>query len=162
MYNQFSSHVSIVELESVPTFTESTDVFSFRADRPKHFHWLQKLCLTTLKWLRAYDQTKGVKIVRHNIGPNGSTFIDRLFKQYENVYDIIDIRPTRIIIGAKDFAELMNSTLSNQYFNFMAEYKYVDKGNGDPLHRPHYLQPYTILNMQVEVIPWMEGCVILP
>ena len=130
------------------TFTErrvisdNTEAFQFRKDRPAR--WLQKACFFVLRKLRAHYLEKTISIERHAI--DASTFIDRLFKQMDGIQGSFNRTPAKLLIGAEDYANLMHEMVATQPFSFSAEYGYRRE----------------ILGLEVQVIPWMRGCLVMP
>lgn len=121
---------------------ENTDVFQFRKDRSAI--WLQKACFFVLRELGAFHLYETVTIERHQL--DARTFVERLFKQQEGIERFFNMRPTRLLIGSEDYAELMGELAATQMFSFRAEYVYARE----------------ILGMTVQVIPWMRGCLVMP
>jgi hypothetical protein len=121
---------------------DNTEAFQYRKDSPAP--WLQKACFFVLRKLGAFYYDEKVTIERHTL--DGKTFIDRLFKQQEGVIRFFNMRPTTLLIGAEDYAELMHELASTQRFSFHAEYGYGRE----------------ILGLTVQVIPWMRGCLVMP
>jgi hypothetical protein len=121
---------------------DNPNAFQFRNDRPAHL--LQKFCIFVLQKLGAFYIGETITIERHTL--DGRTFIDRLFKQQECIMRFFNKRPTKLLIGAEDYAELMHETIATQMFSFKAEYGYGNE----------------ILGMTIHVIPWMRGCLVMP
>lgn len=119
-----------------------TEAFQLRTDRPAQ--WLQKACFFVLRNLRAFYIGETVTIERHTL--NARTFIEMLFKQRQGIERFFNMRPTTLLIGAEDYAELMHEAAATQMFQFRAEYGYGSE----------------ILGMTVQVIPWMRGCLVMP
>lgn len=134
--------IEFVALTELRRSFDNPDAFQYRKDRP--LPWLQKACFFVLKKLRAFSIDKAVTIERHTI--EARTFLERLLKQQESVMQLLGKRPTLLLIGAEDYAELMHEAVSTQMFSFSAEYGYERE----------------ILKMTVRVIPWMRGCLVLP
>jgi hypothetical protein len=118
------------------------DAFSFRKDRP--FHLLQRLCCWVMRKLMAFDIGENISYTKHIIDTR--SFIDRLFKQQDHIKGHFNRRPTRLLIGAEDFAALMGTEEIRQMLTFRAEYGYNKE----------------IMGLMVEVIPWMRGILVMP
>ena len=142
--------VDVIELRRVPKIVPLSDAFEFRKDRPAH--WLQRICLWTLRKLGCYSSKEVVEVTRHEIGRRGQTFINRLLKAKALIWGEFEREPQTLLIGAEQYAELMNEVASNAMFSFIAEY-YV--GNGT-------CRPPTVVGLTVKVIPWMRGILLLP
>ena len=146
--------VQFVALTEKLTPFEYTESFEFRKDRPAH--WLQKLCLFTLRKLKAFHFGKTLSVERHAIDAKG--FLDRLWKQNGDLHSYFNMKPSILLIGSEDYAELMQDKIANQHFSFAAEYWVQERktrlwGPHEVHHRP------TVLGMTVHVVPWMRGCV---
>ena len=134
--------IEFVRLTELRTHFDNTEAFQLRVDRPAA--WLQKTCFFVLRKLRAFYIGETMTIERHTL--DARSFIDRLFKQQEGIKQFFNMRPTRLLIGAEDYAELMHEAAATQMFSFNAEYGYGRE----------------ILGMTVQVIPWMRGCLVMP
>lgn len=142
--------IECIGFERLCEVTEIKDVFTFRKDRPAH--WLQRLCLWTLAKLGCFTSTETVKIERHVIGRKGKRFMEALMQQRENLRINFNRHPTRLLIGAENYAELMSEPPSETGFSFQTEY-YMGNGRG---RRP------TVCDLTIEVIPWMRGMLVMP
>jgi hypothetical protein len=138
--------IEFVALTKLRTPFDNTEAFQFRKDRPAQ--WLQKVCFFVLRKLQAFYISDAVTIERHTL--DAKTFMERLFKQKDGIERFFNRRPTKLLIGAEDYAELMQEVAATQMFSFHAEYVY-GSGYGSE-----------ILGMTVQVIPWMRGCLVMP
>lgn len=134
--------IEFVVMKETRTPFDLDDAFQYRKDRP--LPWLQKACFFVLRKLRAFSVSEAVDVERRTI--DAGTFMSRLFEQRESVTQLLGRRPTMLLIGAEDYAELMREAEAIQMFSFRAEYGYDRE----------------ILDMTVRVIPWMRGCLVLP
>lgn len=141
--------IECIGFQQIPVFTEMKDAFEFREDRPAH--WLQRLCLWTLRKLGCHASLETVKIERHVIGRKGERFTDAILRQADNLLDF-NRQPARLLIGAEDYAKLMGEPTFETGFNFHTEYN-IGNGRG---RRP------TVCGLTVEVIPWMRGMLVMP
>src|SRR3990172_5772277 len=98
--------IEVIRQERLSAVVEIKEAFEFRKDRPAH--WLQKLCIWTLRNLGAFHRGEVVTIESHVIGKNGRNFISRLSEQMHNLQDAFNREPSRLLIGADDYAELMH------------------------------------------------------
>lgn len=143
--------IEIVRLERLESVEELKDAFELREDRPAL--WLQRICLYVLRKLGCFACTKTFSVERHHVGKNGKRFMDALWDQRRNVYDYLDREPSRLLIGSQDFDELMQSReLSQEYFGFHAQYNVGNDARRSP----------TIMGLEVEVVPWMRGILVMP
>lgn len=118
------------------------DAYEFRKDRPAR--WLQSVCLWVLRKLGAFYQRDTVTIERHVL--QAKTFMERLFKQRAEIASLLNREPKVMLIGSDDYFELMNEPAIHQSFVFDAEYG----------------KDRRILGLEVRVIPWMRGVLVMP
>jgi hypothetical protein len=87
-----------------------------------------------------------INITRHTIDTDD--FIERLLRQESNLIAHFNIRPTRVLMGTKDFSAMMNCIEIRRGlgFTFNTSYNYGRE----------------ILGLRVEVIPWMRGILVMP
>lgn len=128
--------------QRVSQMVDLTDTYAVRLDKP--YAWLQRICCWVLGKLGAHAQHKQETIKTSTFDPNA--VMDRVIQQYGDVFEVYDIRPTKLFIGADDFRSLMHEVHVGYPFTFAAEYTCSK----------------TIFNMEVHVIPWMSGVVVLP
>jgi hypothetical protein len=136
------SMIEFVAMTPRTTYFDNREAFQLRKDRP--LNWLQKICFFILRKLRAFYIGESVTIERHKL--DGKTFIERLFKQQQWIIEYFNKQPKQMIIGAEDYAELMNEIATTQTFSFLAEYGYNRN----------------IMGITVQVIPYMRGMLVLP
>ena len=74
----------------------------------------------------------------------------RITKQHESVFELLNRRPKKILIGAQDYAELMRETAVHYPFAFNASYEIGERGVA------------RIMSLEVQVIPWMRGVLVVP
>lgn len=134
--------IEFVSLSNKRIRFDDTEAFQLRQDRPAI--WIQKVCFFVLRKLRAFHVGERIEIERHRI--DASTFMDRLFKQRYGIEQFFNMRPTRLLIGSEDYADIMREVAVNNMFSFQAQYGYGRE----------------ILGMTVEVIPWMRGVLVMP
>ena len=109
--------------------------------------WLQRLCWKFLhkrKALSIYHDTKTI-FKQHRVEPG--IFLGKLTAMRRDIMHYFNANCTRLIIGAKDYCELMSCPEMNSRISFTATYR---------------TGPATVAGLKVEVVPWMEGFVILP
>lgn len=136
------------ELRRIPEVKELKDSFELRKDRPAV--WLQRLCLWVLRRLGCYAQHETVRIDRHYIGWKGNSFMERLWERKKLIWGSFDMEPTRLLIGAEDYARLMQEAYSKNSFEFSAQYM-MGRAGREP----------EVMGLKVEVIPWMSGILLL-
>jgi hypothetical protein len=137
--------INFVEHRPVTDWVPLLDAVKFK---PKgRAQWLQRMAWRFLGWRQALEQAYEPKVTttRHTI--DADNFIERLMKQRESLFDAFHKEGQRLIIGSEDYAELMRSPeMSAHYFTFTA-----DVGLGR-----------RIIGLDVEVVPWIRGAVVMP
>ncbi len=88
-----------------------------------------------------------VKVERHYV--DGDRFMERLLKQRESHFEW-GREPKTLLIGSKDYAELMNEVMTNHHFSFTSDLHMGRDGKR------------MVVGLEVQVIPWMEGIVVMP
>lgn len=73
-------------------------------------------------------------------------FMERLYKQRRALFSYLDRDGQRLLIGSEDFAQLMDETALDGQYTFSAEW----------IHRR------TVMNLHVQIIPWMRGMLVMP
>lgn len=134
---------TVITFDSFNRFTEpmvAVDSFQFRKD--KKWHWLQRVCIYLLTKIGAFRQYDEERI--EHVTFDDLPFIENILRHKWNVEDVFDIELDRIIIGGKDFEKLLASPDIKQYFQFQAG------------------KQSRFLDLAVEVVPWMNGIVVLP
>lgn len=97
-----------------------------------------------MKKLGAYDMGEKITASRHTIDTD--VFMERIFKQQEHLLVHFNRKPKRLLIGSEDFAQMMDSAEMQNMMMFNASYNYGRE----------------ICGLQVEVIPWMRGILVMP
>jgi hypothetical protein len=137
--------IEFVASNSVTEMVEMLDAFKFKP--MGRAQWAQRLAWRFLLWRRAMTQAYEPKVIttRHLI--DSDLFIDRLLKQKRALFDGYRLEGRRLIIGSEDYAELMTSPdVIPHHFNFRAEFGFNRQ----------------IVGLDVEVVPWMRGAVVMP
>ena len=126
------------------------DVFQYRHQHG-WYGWerrgLQKLCFWILTKLGAFyvEDIKQSKITRHVINPN--KFMEKLYQQHRSLFQHFDCNADMVLIGAEDYAQLMEEAITLRHmFSFTWDY-YRDR---------------RIMGMKIHVIPWMRGILVVP
>ena len=109
------------------------------------YRWWDRFRWWLVRKLGGEDPNATVKIVRVLI--NEDKFLDAIYKQRRELIGVFHRQPTRLLIGAEDYAELMATEISTQSFRFD-----ISANRGRP----------TIFGLTVEVIPWMRGLLVMP
>ena len=139
---------TVAFIEPYSTFKTVTDnnAFAVREDRP--YLWLQKACCWVLGKLGAHRRDTQTKIEYRTI--DADNFMVRIAKQHASVFELLNRRPKKILIGAQDYAELMRETNTHYPFTFNASYAIGERGVA------------RIMGLEVQVIPWMRGVLVVP
>jgi hypothetical protein len=135
------------EMRRIPEVKVMQEAFELNPRRPAV--WLQRICIWILRKLGCYAHFETVRIDRHYIGRRGNNFMERLWDRRKLIHGSFNHEPTRLLIGAEDYARMMQEEYSKTPFSFNAEY--VMGKNGRP----------QIMGLHVEVIPWMDGILLL-
>jgi len=138
--------IDVIELRPVPKVIELKDAFELRLDRPAI--WLQRACLWVLKRLKCYAHKETVTIERHAVGVKGGNFMEKLWARKEAVWGDFNREPTKLLIGAADYQELMHEACTAG-FSFEAQYYLGRNGRRE------------VMGLTVEVIPYMRGMLLL-
>lgn len=136
--------VEFVATKSITTMVPMFDAFEFK---PKgRAQWLQRLAWRFLTWRRAMDQAyePTVTVTRHLI--DADKFMDRILKQKRALFDGFRKEGQRLVIGSEDYFELMSEPAIHHHFNFKAEVGMRGR----------------LMCLDVEVVPWMRGAVVMP
>jgi hypothetical protein len=118
------------------------DAYMFRADRPAR--WLQRTCLWILSKLGATAHIATAEVRRVRL--DGEGFMARLYAQKRELFDQFGYDASTLLIGSEDYEELMESPEVHQLLRFTAPYGSRDR----------------VFNLDVRVVPWMRGMVVLP
>jgi hypothetical protein len=115
----------------------------FKLNKERRAVWLQKLCFFILRKLGCawYEPITEY----HAVDFKTRSFVERLRAQHRELYDYVHRNGQRLIIGSADFDRLME-TKTDGYFLF----KIGADGK------------WSVFSLTVEVVPWMQGMVVLP
>lgn len=134
-------HIEFVALREVRRFVPREGVYALRKDR-KHL-WLQRLAIWVLKKLGAEWIEESIAYKR--IAIDARTFMERLYKQREELFRHFGRDGTTLLIGATDYEEMMGTSGIRQMLSFNAECRRNSE----------------IMGLEVKVIPWMRGVVVI-
>lgn len=119
------------------------DIFCLRKDRK--YLWLQKLAIGILRRLGCQWTEQTVTYERVEINPD--KFMDRLYTQRKEVFKFWNRECGTLLIGSEDYRELMGSPDIRQMLTFRAELRRF---------------PEQIYGLEVKVVPWMRGVLVMP
>jgi hypothetical protein len=122
------------------------DAWSVRKDF--RWKWQTKLATWLFRKLGVYAREPLVEVERILIDP--ADIMTKLFEQRGALLQI-GHEPKRLLIGSEDFAELMRKKEMHYHFSVGCEYF---KGDGRGGRR--------VMDLEVEVIPWMRGVLVMP
>jgi hypothetical protein len=136
--------VEFVASESITTMMPMFDSFKFKPNG--RAQWLQRLAWRFLNWRHAMEQAYDPKVTvrRHLI--DADNFMDRLLKQKHALFDGFHKEGQRLVIGSEDYFELMSEPAIHHHFSFKAEVGMRGR----------------LMGLDVEVVPWMRGAVVMP
>lgn len=97
-----------------------------------------------VKKLGGVNPHETAKVVRIPI--DGKTFMDKLYKQRRVLFKQFNRHPKELLVGAEEYEEMMDCPAIRQSFSFAAEYAFGQ----------------TIMGLNVRVIPWMRGILVMP
>jgi hypothetical protein len=118
------------------------DAYMFRADRPAR--WLQRTCLWILSKLGATAQISTTEVRRVRL--DGEGFMARLYAQKRELFDQFGYDASTLLIGSEEYEQLMGSPEVYQLMRFTAPYELRGQ----------------VFGLNVRVVPWMSGMVVLP
>jgi hypothetical protein len=124
---------------------------TFKAGKSKKHEWLQRLCFMVLAKLGAYDTYAELRV--ETITIDKRSFVDRLLAQQHALirdFGINNRNRFTLLIGARDYQELMGSPEISQMITFDTDFM-VDKNGRE-----------AVMGMDVTIVPWMTGVVVLP
>lgn len=116
---------------------------AYKYNKNLKFKWLQKLCCYILKKIGAFYFEE--KIEFEQIIFDNNDIIENIFTQEENIINTFNENPRVILIGSKDFSKLMDIPEIRHCLSI--DFK-------------HFNGLYSGLN--IKVIPWMKGMLVLP
>lgn len=142
------SKVRFITARRKVEISDFVEAFQFRPER--RLPWLQRACFYVLRKLRAYYADTKINFDR--IAIDEEKFIDNVFKQQHELVRAFGKTPKRILMGAADYRKLMGELHSpDHHFAFNSGY-YVNDYRGRE----------TFIGLEVEVVPWMEGVIVMP
>ena len=108
-------------------------------------HWYDRIRNRLINWLGGIDPRESLHVRR--VVVDADTFMGRLYKQQAALFESFHRDASQLLIGAEEFESLMNEPAINQAFSFQAQY---NRGR------------YAVCGLQVTVIPWMRGMLVMP
>jgi hypothetical protein len=137
--------IAFVRNREVMSYVEVPDVF-------EPVKLKNKLANRLLRWIfrkygKVYNEPK-VTIERMLI--DKGDIIERLIRQQRAIFEVRH-EPKRVLMGSEDFAELMNRKDTMQFVTIPnIEYR-VGRDGG-----------YKVMNLELTIIPWMKGVLVMP
>lgn len=124
-----------------------TDAYAFQP--AGRLAWLQRLfwrfLLSNGALERHYDRSEKVEVIKIDT----DNFMERLDRQLASVAVHFDHSCETVLIGAKDFAEMMSCMPPEAAFNFQASRSWINSGR------------HEVWGVEIRVIPWMSGMVVI-
>lgn len=115
--------------------------------------WLQRALFWVLEKLGCQQEKIGYKQVVIDTGD----FVERLKRHRSDVWSRLPLEggPTELLIGAEDFDELMSVPGVQCLIQFKAGYEVGHRTRRGDTH-------YRIMDLNVVIVPWMRGMVVMP
>jgi len=137
--------VTFLSRKPIPTEMAIPGAFIFKPNGKLRF--LQRLAWKFLSRSKALGMAHDRAPGWQTYTVDADSFMERIARQQQSLIYNFDVRGTRLLIGSEDYAEIMNSKEARHWhFTFDAKYH---KG-------------FQLMGMQVEVIPWMRGVLVMP
>jgi hypothetical protein len=122
------------------------DAWSLRQDF--RWKWMERLARWLIRKIGVNARHPVVEVERIVIDP--ADIMTKLFQQRGELLKM-GHDPKRLLIGSEDFAELMNRKEAHYHFSVGCEYF---KGDGRGGRR--------VMDLEVEIVPWMRGILVMP
>ncbi len=139
--------IQVLEQRRISSIVELKDRFELRPE--KGWVWLQRLCFRALARIGAFAELETTKIKLHDVGRDGERFMTRVLRSRQAVQGSFEREPTQLLIGPKEYAELMEEILSAAEFSFDAQYYRRINGVDQ------------VYGLKVRMVPWMRGILLL-
>lgn len=137
--------VQFIKTSETLSWTILEDAWSLRTDF--RWKWMQRLARWVIRKIGVNAREPVMEIERALIDP--PAIMEKLFAQRRALLDMHH-EPRRLLIGSEDFAELMLQPEMRHHFTIDCEYY---KGGRDGRR---------VIGLQIEVIPWMRGLLVMP
>lgn len=144
---------SVRKAELVTQSLPSPDKFEFKAG--KKYHWLQKICFKILDRIGCRSLETTTTVVYKDI--QAKDLLDLVLKSIDAVYYSTNERREDLVvcIGNQEWSEL----ISNPY---MATHNWFSYSCGPFRAYDGFNRECSPFGVQVAVIPWMQGVVVVP
>lgn len=134
--------IEFITLNTIAEHYDVTVAFQLRTDRS--LPWLQKICIFVLRKLGAFYRGQTLTVERHPI--DAKSFMERIVRQRAELEVLFYRQPTQLLIGAEDYAELMDELVAaTRLFSFKADYNVANQ----------------VFGLTVKVVPWMRGVLVM-
>ena len=127
------------------SWTILEDAWSLRKDF--RWKWMERFARWLIRKIGVNAREPVVEVERIVVDPDD--IMKKLFAQRHAWLDMNE-EPKRLLIGSEDFAQLMQHKEMHHHFTVDCEYY---KGGRDGRR---------VMGLQVEVIPWMRGVLVMP
>ena len=141
------TRIHFLKTDRIDTFREAPDRHQFA--EIGRYKWLQRQAWRFLQWSGAIKPSVDHMIAFQRVEFDSQDLIKNILKQRSEIFEHHDGEPKTLLIGSEDFEQLMGLPQINSSMSFMAE-----------LHGG-YRGERRIFNLQVRVIPWMRGALVL-
>lgn len=122
------------------------DAWSLRKDF--RWKWMERLARWVIRKIGVNAREPYVEVERLLIDP--ADIMTKLFQQRSALLEMRH-EPKRLLIGSEDFAQLMHNKEMHYHFSVGCEYFKSDGRGGR-----------RVMDLEVEVIPWMRGVLVMP
>ena len=136
-----ATEIRFLERKTSRSFKVLPDIYKLNEARG----WvpIQRLCFWLLKKIGANSIHETETVYRAPL--DGLGLVEKIFKQRSALADEFNMRPDLLLIGAKDYQELMGGDPFREAVQFGGSYGF----NGQ------------IMGLRIVVIPWMEGAIVM-
>jgi hypothetical protein len=132
--------VQFVTCERTDALVRVNDAFAFNPRRG--WAWLQHAALWVLRRLDCYYMEEQSSYSYHAL--HGPTFMERVYRQHQELRRTYGQKAVTLLMGAEDYAELMGGPEIRQYIE-------LDLSGVTKVH-----------GLELKIVPWMRGVVVLP
>lgn len=132
--------VQFVTCQRTDSLVRVNDAFAFNPRRG--WQWLQRAALWVLQKLGCYYMEKNSSYSYHAL--HVPTFMERIYCQQQELRRTYGKKAVTLLMGAEDYREMMGSAEVRQYVEL--DLSGITKVQG----------------LQLKIIPWMRGVVVLP
>ncbi len=152
-YGKFH-HMKMLSSKVLGELVAYPKTYTFQSN--KKYHWLQKACIWILDQLQCeytgypkrYPDTEIYTTTTWPI--DKKKLFETVYSQMRNIYQHTGKYPTKFIVGYDDWMEFLGADTERKHIHatFSVEY-----------NEHQYTGPF---NLKVEIVPWIQGWILLP